>query len=36
MNNLVVVSKESPEEGIKRLKRDILKKETASFAKETL
>lgn len=45
MNNLVVVSKESPEEEIKRLKRenhllkmerDILKKATAYFAKETL
>lgn len=45
MNNLVVVSKESPEDEIKRLKRenhllkmerDILKKATAYFAKETL
>lgn len=45
MNNLVVVNKETQEEEIKRLKRenhllkmerDILKKATAYFAKETL
>jgi transposase len=45
MNNLISTSKETPEEEIKRLKRenhllkmerDILKKATAYFAKETL